>query len=345
MSEATFRTKRRQKFLTEKYFKLNIADLKSSLANFEVARTDELARQSFVDPSTQESSFKWALKLLRLNYTAGEPIEVLRPLYAEAMKWFREWHIAYGALIQDIGRESGDEMRTDGTPIHFDDLSHFQLIADLVSLGVLLGDASAVREVAAWVERYRHQDMLFEYLIEPAISDPDHDVGEYFHVQPYDPLLDAVFTAETPAEAQAFMQQYLDGWYKSFEGLPWHDGHLVVTDEYSVYEGYWAFEAAAVAVLAGIDDTPFRDHLVYPKELADWARAHDVVEGLKPSANAQAVRVRCEGGQSCPQAGFWSTPAQTNSRRKFSSGELMPVIKGSTWGATIWYWDEALPEL
>lgn len=53
------------------------------------------------------------------------------------------------------------------------------------------------------------------------------------------------------------------------------------------------------------------------------------------------LRLRCEGGQPCPQAGFWSTPAQTDSRRRFEAGELMPVIENSAWGATIWYWDEA----
>ncbi|NYI01990.1 PoNe immunity protein domain-containing protein [Cupriavidus plantarum] len=38
--------------------------------------------------------------------------------------------------------------------------------------------------------------------------------------------------------------------------------------------GYWAFEAAAVSVLFNIDDTPFRHHPLYPKDLADWARAN-----------------------------------------------------------------------
>ena len=48
----------------------------------------------------------------------------------------------------------------------------------------------------------------------------------------------------------------------------------MANDEYSNYEGYWAFDAAAVCVIHGIDDASFRDRLVYPKDLADWARAH-----------------------------------------------------------------------
>ena len=36
-------------------------------------------------------------------------------------------------------------------------------------------------------------------------------------------------------------------------------------------------------------------------------------------------------GQACPKAGFWSTPAQTDSRRYFKVGEIMPSLK-SDWG-------------
>lgn len=127
MSEEAFRAKRRQKFLTEKYFKLNVADLKNSLANFEVARADELARQSFVDPSTESSSFKWSLKLLRLNYTAGEPIEAIRPIYAAAMRWFRDWHQAEENYSKELARKHNEALRLTDSPLELDNLEYFQL--------------------------------------------------------------------------------------------------------------------------------------------------------------------------------------------------------------------------
>jgi hypothetical protein len=49
---------------------------------------------------------------------------------------------------------------------------------------------------------------------------------------------------------------------------------------------------------------------------------------------------RTEGGQRCPRAGYWFTPAQTNSLRRFAEGELMPVIEQSSWGHTFWYWSK-----
>ncbi|MBQ0937786.1 PoNe immunity protein domain-containing protein [Ideonella paludis] len=189
----------------------------------------------------------------------------------------------------------------------------------MVSLGILLGGADAVRRISDWLTRFRHTDLLLEGLLAKVIVDPDDETTEFFHEQPYDPLIDAFYTAETPQDASAFVKQYLEGWYKSFEGVPWHDGHLVVTDEYSAYEGYWAFEAAAICVLYGIDDSSFRDHLVYPKDLADWAREHKVLDRLQPGQGAQALRMRCQGGQPCPQAGLWSTPAKANSQGHLST--------------------------
>lgn len=61
------------------------------------------------------------------------------------------------------------------------------------------------------------------------------------------------------------------------------------------------------------------------------------------AADANAVvsniqNVRVEGGSACPQAGWYFTPAQANSRRFFAVGAVMPDFK-SSYGATIWQWD------
>jgi len=341
MTEAEFRSKRRQKFLTEKYFKLNqewlqllISDAPASISR----RTSEGKRDAVVEGGV----YKDKLKLLRLHYTAGESIDSLMPLLFDTLKWFEEWHRAYRAQIAALAIERDEELRTDGTPCRFDDMFHFQLALDMVSLGTLFGAPEVIRHVAAWVERYRHTDMLFEYLIERMVSDPDTTIAKFFHKHPYDPLLDAVFTAKTPEAASAFVKQYLDGWYKAFKGVPWHDGHLEKSEHQMPYEGYWAFDAAAVCVLHGIDDSSFRDHLVYPKDLADWARANRSLDKIKPSAGAASAGdtgLRCEGGQPCPRSGFWFTPAKPDSRRHFEQGQVLPSV-GGDFGTTIWQWDE-----
>lgn len=344
MTEANFRIKRRQKFLTEKYFKLNIAFHELLIgASHEGMADDRVAGR--VESSSQGAIFKDKLKLLRLHYTAGEPIESLKPLYADAMHWFAEWHRAEEASAQNQIKVTGQDLRVDVTPLEFDGLFYYQLAADVLSLGVLLGEAQRVREAGAWLRFERERgDMLIEYLLGAAMpGDELIETTEFFHVEPYDPLLDAVYTADTPEEASAFVKKYLDGWYKAFEGAPWHNGHLVQNAGYSNYEGYWAFEAAAVCVIHGIDDAGFRDHIVYPKDLADWAREHKVLDLIKPDAGAKSLTLRCEAGQPCPRTGYWFTTATQNSRKAFNAGDKMPAIKDSPWGATIWYWDEKQP--
>lgn len=51
------------------------------------------------------------------------------------------------------------------------------------------------------------------------------------------------------------------------------------------------------------------------------------------------MRNSVPGGSPCPEAGWWYTHAMQNSLRCFKQGEVMPVIEGSKWGATLWIWD------
>ncbi|VWB24610.1 type VI immunity family protein [Burkholderia lata] len=52
----------------------------------------------------------------------------------------------------------------------------------------------------------------------------------------------------------------------------------------------------------------------------------------------EPARQNVRGGNPCPEAGWWHTPAKAGSRRYFEVGEIMPVIEGSQWGTTNWHW-------
>ena len=341
MTAEAFRAKRRQKFLTDEYFGLNLKAI-HLLTQASLGAIQERAGDHSHESSGQNSIFEDKLNLLKLHYTAGCAVEELRPLFADVMRAFGEWHVAEHEYSKWLAADSGKDLRVDMTPVHFEDLFHFQLAIDVVSLAVLLGDGDALRQIAIWMSSTRGTDLLFEYLLSPAVPDP-RDNTDFFHTQPYDSLIDAFYTAETPQESVAFIKQYLEGWYKGFEGVPWHNGHLKATAEYVPYYGYWSFEAAAVCVIHGIDDASFRDHMLYPKDLADWARANHSLSRLKPGSSSEAadaaLRLRCEAGQSCPREGWWFTPAGVNSRHLFTLGEVMPEL-GGDYGATIWQWDE-----
>lgn len=48
--------------------------------------------------------------------------------------------------------------------------------------------------------------------------------------------------------------------------------------------------------------------------------------------------IRVPAGESCPQTGFYFTPAKMESRSLFQQGDVMPSIN-SEYGRTIWQWD------
>ncbi|WP_295907288.1 PoNe immunity protein domain-containing protein [uncultured Xanthomonas sp.] len=341
MTADEFRAKRRQKFLTPQYYQLNLEDLVEDI-KIQAQAIIKLRSQENFDPVGQSCTFKSLLNTLKIHYTAGRPIAEIKPLYADVVRALGDWHAAEHEYSKWLAQKHKENLRLDMTPLEFEDLYHYQLAMDVVSLGVLLGEGDALRQIALWMQSERGTDLLFESLLAPAVPDP-RDNTDFYHLKPYDPLIDAFWTAETAEEASAKVKEYLDGWYKSFEGAPWHDGHLKgVEGEYMPYYGYWSFEAAAVCVINGIDDSSFRDHILYPKDLADWARANDSIARLKPGASAlglQGSGGRVPGGQPCPQAGWWHTPAKTGSRRYFKAGEVMPAIEGSAYGETFWLWD------
>jgi len=63
-------------------------------------------------------------------------------------------------------------------------------------------------------------------------------------------------------------------------------------------------------------------------------------EYLKPVAELAPQQLRSEANHPCPKTGYWSTPAKLGSRRHFTQGEIMPDFPGSTYGITIWMWDQ-----
>lgn len=55
--------------------------------------------------------------------------------------------------------------------------------------------------------------------------------------------------------------------------------------------------------------------------------------------NAALIRVeRVPAGKSCPQSGWWYTPAKSDSRRYFKQGESFPNVEDSEYGDTFWLW-------
>jgi hypothetical protein len=66
----------------------------------------------------------------------------------------------------------------------------------------------------------------------------------------------------------------------------------------------------------------------------------DAGAGARPQAPSlvPADTHRIAGGDVCPVAGYYFTPAKAGSRQHFAQGQVMPTFD-SAYGATVWQWD------
>jgi hypothetical protein len=319
-----FKNQRRQRFIDEAHYK----DFREELQEYLNA-----AHESLQNPDQSlkaKRSTLWAvathlLEILILDYTAGHPINELSeqlPAVIEAFNTF---------IPFDNPRPN--EAHT----LEITQQEAYVYVLWLLSLCKLLGHDELIGKVMSWLngnaEFNRGRDTIFERIVEKLTGDTQ-DPGRYaLHPDAYRPLGRAIL-AEDPAERPALVKEFVENWYKNMKPCYWYGTH---TDkEGSSYFGYWCFEAALVTYLWDIDDTSYRDHLVYPKDLIDFARS---LPAEKPSYPSQSNR--CEANQPCPRSGLWYTPAKENSERAFKAGEIMPDYPDSAYGATIWYWSRS----
>jgi len=223
-----FLSLRRQKYLTLEYYNLNIKYHERIIDEIFIAIKNKTSDN--YNSSMEYSVFEHSLLWLMLHYTAGRAVEELIQHLHNVIGFLSMWQNAYVEEIRALERKTGEKMNDAPTPLYFEDLELFQKVLDVSSLAFLFGEGAAIRKLVYWLRGYRHQDMLFEEIVSPAISDPDFDCEEFFHVIPYQTLIEA-FVCDSQKDASALIFKYLKSWYKSFEGTSWHNGHLLQFEE------------------------------------------------------------------------------------------------------------------
>ncbi len=319
-----FSTRRRQRFISEQYFKWLSGFSVESIDKWSIAlpaNGSEDSKRAIAASLRAENRFE----LLLLRYTAGEPIAPMREELDKVIAEYEEY-----AKYQSREFESPD-----WPAFRLSELNEYERAMQLIGLCYLLHRRDLLPRIAALEDpTYRAQDTLYEDLLAYGM-DGRVDVDQWFH-EPYRDCINSIY-GDSDEESLADLNTYLDKWYASMRGVSWHDSHLDLSEERGLYFGYWAVEAAALAYLLELDDTPLREHIVYPKDLVDFARSFDAGQG-KDGGSANRLSLRCEAGQPCPKTGYWMTPAQSGSRRYFQQGEVMTTVT-SDYGSTIWQWD------
>jgi hypothetical protein len=325
-----FHEKRRQQFLSEHYYHFFTDFIVKSNMHWRDHIPANAGSDVFGRALASANVANQIFYLFVLRYTGGESLDDLRGDLSGVVEAFKQ--------NADCERKYANDPHF--PPLRFAEIDDYERAMQLIGLCYLLHRRDLLPSLAAMLDgAFAGKDTLYEDLFAFELKGR-YEVDEWYHDEPYRNIINS-FYRDTSVESIADIEQYLKIWYKSMKKAPWHDSHLDMTEEGGAYFGYWAIEAAAAVYLLELDDRSFRDHIVYPKDLVDYARNLDRQTPLAPSvAEQDGLRLRVDGGQQCPTTGFWFTPAGKDSRRHFQQGDIMPVFVGSQYGATIWQWSE-----
>lgn len=309
-----FSTSRRQRFLSEEYFRWLKDFLRESVDYWSQtlpANGTESERRAGAAWSRASDRFRGLL----LRYTGGEDIQPMRTELEDVVGAYEE----YTAL-----RRIADDDST-SPPFMFGEIGDYEQAMQLIGLCHLLHRRDLLPRIAGMLDpSYCAQDTLYEDLLAYGI-DGRFDVDKWFQDKPYRTLINS-FYRDTDGESIADISTYLDDWYPGLKDAPgYRDGHLNQSKTGGSYVGYWAIEAAAAAYLLELDDTSFRDHLLYPKDLVDFAREFDARQHSRPAAlSTGPVSVRT--GQLCPETGIWKAHGHNVPGVRVQKGDRMPEV-------------------
>lgn len=207
-----------------------------------------------------------------LDYTAGIDLDQLAPRIADIVDKFEEWNEVDQKYQQECALKLPEygPYKYSGAP-DFSTLSDYEDTLQLLSIAILARDQRSVQRIIHILRSHRGQDGLFEQLIGADIED-GQDLDTCIIGKPYSTLLQ-VFYEDDEKTTLKLLQKYLKQWYPAMRNHPrWHDEHLHISEEgYAAYYCYWAFEAGATVFILDLDDSQI-EHLVYPKDLVDYAR-------------------------------------------------------------------------
>ena len=247
---------KREPLLSELYFDDHIAFVEQAIAEYEEAVG--LDATQFTDlAGVYYTVCQYRLSLFISCYSRGYPVAELRQqLHALIETWEKQRQLDTNSLY---------------TSDYKTDISSYQQAFWALAWAYLTGlEQAAVLRLLACLGP-SGQDLLLEQLVAKiAPGTVRQSAKKLLYPKAYQPLYAATEAAadQQPPLLHSFLQQ----WYGKMRNTDWHNAHL--GPDGGGFDGYWCWEAAAIAVAYGIDDQRFRDLAYYPQDLADFARTH-----------------------------------------------------------------------
>lgn len=278
---------------------------------------------------------KDALNLVSLQYSAGGDLNFIQELYPYLLHWTEEY--AETSHLYNLSPDAGGRYVWH---ISLGTEDYWYIALRLICFGLLTGYADQMNRIMPIIDYVeattegQEKDGLIERLVAPFVASrgvPPKDARRHL---PYRKLI-KVFDADAEKRPE-LMLQYLEDWYEASRREPYHDQHPQPDIRSGIsYYGYWSWEAAAVTWLLKIDDTLYSEHQFYPKDLVDFAKVQ--TESISTEHTIEKIKVK--GGDKGIKTGYWTTPAEPNTRPYFIQGEILPTLSQADWGEVYWYFD------
>lgn len=213
-------------------------------------------------PLAKHRIFGKSLEMLISRYSKGDSIQEIKSEYS---------------ITLDLMVDGWDELAVkfyQGRPpnrIMLDKyfLMPYNYMIWMLSLAILLKvskkDTNTLKSI---IEEGNIKDRLIIMLLSSLTGSQTVQKTEETTYNPFSGL----FKIDKLIDTERQMESYLDKWYKKTKLLTWHN--YKPDNERYFYFGRWCFEAAAVTCIKGLDDSSYRDHPYYPKDLADYYRAN-----------------------------------------------------------------------
>lgn len=327
LSQAEFSRVKRDKLLDYKIYSENYDELQTAL---------EIVAESLSDPDEILANVPPAdlmhptyvradlmTEFISACYSAGHEISYIRSLYPSMLEYwetYAKYSKAYNESLQPIGTAAHIPLAD----------KHFHSANRMVCWGILLGFQPLLSQIVPIIDyNNSKRDGLLENLLQIYIDRPNPPPNECVRHLPYFKTL-KIFAAP-PSERSELVAEYLEDWYVASRRETYFDSHK----RGNFYSGYWCWEAAALTVALGIDDTSYLDAEFYPRDLVEFARAS--VLGYAPPgiAAAEDGEVRSKAFDPCPKAGMWQSLDVEPTLKRFEFEQPMPDLN-SAYGLTVW---------
>jgi len=259
-----FILKRRQPYLDEQSYSNTLAHF----ANDRVAYSDYLTMptaslRAKVNSLESIANDLWAIFLL--DFTAGASPEYLADSLEQVV-------LAFEAFANQALELPDEEY---APPFELDEMLDIYVdYLQLLSTAVLLHREDLIPRIFGLLEGtdYDGVDAVIEAMLQFYL--PDRPVpDEWLWDKPFDQLIQAI-DAQNPQDRAKAMSKYISSWYAGMKCKAHFWGkHEQIKPEFTPYFGYWALCSAAFSYLYDIDDSEYRDQMVYPKDLIEFARS------------------------------------------------------------------------